>query len=421
MGIATGRIDLRSHYERVRATTDWLTEPLSAEDQTIQSMPDTSPTKWHRAHVTWFFETFVLEKFQSDFVAFDESFRYLFNSYYQQVGPQYPRPHRGLISRPSADDVGTYRRHVDEAMRRLLSGAATAQDDMATLVEIGLHHEQQHQELILMDIKHVFSINPLRPVYRPESLASTRSERPGRELEWVSFDGGIVQVGHEDDSFSFDNETPRHTVFLQPFSLSDRLVTCGEWLEFLADDGYHRADLWLSDGWSAVAQNRWEAPGYWELGDDGWQVFTLSGLRPLRLDEPVCHVSLYEADAFARWAGARLPTEFEWEHAAALAGPLPEPGAVMPRGFHPQPATDAAGLRQMYGHAWQWTSSAYLGYPGFTPPPGAVGEYNGKFMSGQMVLRGDCPATPDGHIRKTYRNFFPASARWAFSGLRLAR
>ncbi len=415
--------DLATRYRSVRAQTEALAAPLSAEDQTIQSMPDVSPTKWHRAHTTWFFETFVLLAHLDGHEPVDPAYGYLFNSYYETVGARHPRPQRGLISRPSTTAVGTYRDAVDDSMEelftRLDSLDATAQSQIHDLVELGLHHEQQHQELILMDIKHVLSVNPTEPAYRSGHQRPAGPRAP--TLSWTSHPGGVVSIGHGGDGFSFDNETPRHDVLLQPFRLANRLVTCGEWLEFMADRGYHQPTLWLSDGWHHICSQAWDAPGYWFSVDGEWHVFTLDGARPVDPAEPVAHVSHYEADAFARWAGARLPLEAEWETLAAdqpvdgaFVGPDPAEAAL-----HPTPA-EGDGLTQVYGQLWQWTASPYIGYPGFTTAPGAVGEYNGKFMSNQMVLRGGCCATPLAHTRPTYRNFFPPHSRWMFSGVRLA-
>jgi len=418
-------VDLMTHadpaaaaarYQAVRARTELLAAPLSAEDQTIQSMPDVSPTKWHRAHTSWFFETFMLQPGLPGYRAYEPVFAYLFNSYYESVGDRYPRPMRGVISRPGIGEVAAYRDYVDEAMGELL--AHTLPDDIAFLLELGLHHEQQHQELVLMDIKHVLSCNPFRPAYRPLTgrAAAAAASGPAGDT-WIEQPGGLVAVGHDGTGFAFDNEGPRHEVQLVPFALAAGPVTCGQWTAFIDDGGYRRPELWLSDGWATVQSQGWEAPLYWWREDDGWHVFTLHGPKAVDPSEPVVHVSYYEADAFARWAGARLPTEAEWE--AVAAAHKPELGRVEAAGertvLHPQAGPS------LFGEVWQWTSSAYLPYPGFHPAAGAVGEYNGKFMVNQMVLRGGCCATPPGHLRVSYRNFFPPSARWAFSGLRLAR
>ncbi|MEI2653025.1 MAG: ergothioneine biosynthesis protein EgtB [Microthrixaceae bacterium] len=419
------RSDLAAEYRRVRSTTEWLAEPLGAEDQTVQSMPDVSPTKWHRAHTTWFFETFVLGHHQPGYRVYDSGFDYLFNSYYEAVGPRHPRAERGLISRPGVGEVTAYRQVVDDAMVVLLDGGVS--DEVAGLVRLGLHHEQQHQELLLMDIKHVLSCNPTRVAYRPPASPPSGADPATLPVSWLEFDGGLVEVGHDGSGFAYDNEGPRHRVWLEPYRLADRLVTCGEWLEFMADDGYERPELWLSDGWATVKAQRWTAPLYWRRGDLGtedasapWSRFGLMGPRPVRHAEPVCHVSHYEADAFATWAGARLPTEFEWEHAVVASGSATE---AAPRiGWQPSPPAGPSdgSVRQWCGDVWQWTASPYVAYPGFRPAPGAVGEYNGKFMSNQMVLRGGACITPDGHTRATYRNFFPPGSRWAFGGVRLA-
>ena len=383
-------------YCEVRSLTERLAAPLGPEDQTVQSMPDVSPTKWHRAHTTWFFETFVLEPLAPGYSAFDEQYRVLFNSYYEAVGPRSPRNERGLITRPGIEEVARYRRHVDEHVLDLLDGEVAP--ELATLVELGRHHEQQHQELLVMDIEHVLSRNPLRPAYGPlpwEGTATTGGDG------WTEHDGGIVPIGHDGDGFAFDNEGPRHDALLQPFAIADSLVTCGDWLAFIDDGGYRRPELWMSDGWHTVQDRGWTAPDYWDDDDGSWSVFSLAGRQPVDPAVPVNHVSWYEADAYARWADARLPTEAEWEVAA------------------PDPDTDAPG--GWYGAVWQWTSSPYNAYPGFKAPVGAVGEYNGKFMVNQQVLRGSARITAPGHARRTYRNFFPASARWMYGGLRLAR
>jgi ergothioneine biosynthesis protein EgtB len=407
---------LIARYDEVRSFTERLASPLSPEDQTVQSMPDVSPTKWHRAHVTWFFETFVLADVVPGFAPYQDTYWFLFNSYYESVGPRYSRPHRGLISRPGAHEVGDYRADVDSRMRDALDSLdAGTLEKVAPVVELGFHHEQQHQELLLMDIKHVLSVNPLQPAYAgtPAPLSEPDS------LGWVDVEGGLVEIGHDGNGFRFDNEEPAHRVWLEPYRLADRLVTNGEWLEFVADGGYSRHDLWLSDGWAKVQAEEWRAPLYWVELDGVWFEHTLHGTFPVNPGLPVSHLSFYEADAFATWAGKRLPTEFEWEHAARA---LPVAGNLADtETFHPRAAGAAdGGLRQMYGDCWEWTASAYLPYPGFHPAAGAIGEYNGKFMSGQMVLRGGCALTPADHARATYRNFFPPAARWALSGLRLA-
>ncbi|HEX6979605.1 MAG TPA: ergothioneine biosynthesis protein EgtB [Alphaproteobacteria bacterium] len=410
------RVTLGARFSRVRAFTEQLASCLTPEDQTIQSMPDVSPTKWHLAHTTWFFETFLLEPHDAGYEVFDARYGFLFNSYYEAVGPRHPRPQRGLLSRPGVDDIMRYRRHVSTAMERLIAHAADESwQAIAPLVEIGIAHEEQHQELILMDIKHVFSCNPLRPAYKASAPAARAALS---QQGWTSYAGGLEEIGHGGGGFAFDNEGPRHKVWIEPFRLANRPVTCGEYLAFIEDGGYRRPELWLADGWAAVNSRGWEAPLYWERHDGKWLIFTLSGLRSLDPAEPVCHVSYYEADAFARWAGKRLPTEAAWETAAAT---LPVAGNFADRGlFHPQSALQAEGLVQMFGDVWEWTSSSYGAYPGFRPAAGAIGEYNGKFMANQMVLRGGAAVTPPDHVRATYRNFFYPDARWAFSGIRLA-
>lgn len=404
----------RRRFSRVRQDTISLAAPLSPEDQQIQSMPDASPTKWHLAHTTWFFETFILREYCEGYTPFDPAFAYLFNSYYEAVGERHPRPERGMLSRPSSDEVLRYRAHVDDAMDALLSSASRALwTVLQPLVEIGLHHEQQHQELVLMDIKHAFSINPLLPAYAEK--AHTSSTR--MPVEWLSLPGGLYEIGAAGDGFAFDNEGPRHRTWLEPFALASRLVTNAEYLEFIEDGGYRRSEFWLSDGWATRHAEKWEAPSYWLTRDGDREIFTLAGVRPIDPAEPVCHVSYYEADAFARWAGKRLPREEEWEAAASRHSISldPEAGSQL----HPS-AARSSGLSQMFGECWQWTSSAYSGFPGYQPAAGAIGEYNGKFMSNQFVLRGSAAVTSAGHARTTYRNFFPPSARWAFTGIRLA-
>ncbi len=398
----------------VRSLTERLAAPLSAEDQTVQSMPDASPTKWHRAHTTWFFETFVLDPHLDGYSPFDDRFSYLFNSYYEAVGERHPRPQRGLLSRPSADEVGDYRRHVDDALDQL--SERESDDQVERLIELGLHHEQQHQELLCMDITHVLSVQPFSPAYQ------TREPERGETtpLRWASHAGGVVQVGHGGAGFAFDNEGPRHQVLVEAFETAERLVTNGEWLEFIDDGGYRRPELWMSDGWATVISQGWHAPLYWcqESEDDSWTDFGLGGRHRVDPATPVSHVSWYEADAFARWSGARLPTEFEWE----LAAPAPMPGAHLdPEVLATRPASRSVDPQQWYGELWQWTESAYRPYPGYRAPAGAIGEYNGKFMVNQQVLRGSSFATPPGHARRTYRNFFPPASRWMYGGVRLAR
>ncbi|HUS23043.1 MAG TPA: ergothioneine biosynthesis protein EgtB [Aeromicrobium sp.] len=410
--------ELQRRYLDVRAYTERLAEPLSPEDQTVQSMPDVSPTKWHRAHVTWFFETFLLSGHEPNFAPFQDQYWFLFNSYYESVGPRYDRPIRGVISRPGAHDVGLYRDNVDARFGDLIGRLDDGMlGKLRPLIELGFNHEQQHQELLLMDIKHVLSLNPLQPAYAGAVPDPAQPDRMG----WADFDGGLVEIGHDGAGFSFDNELPRHPQWLAPFRLADRLVTNAEWLEFMADGGYQRPELWLSDGWARVKEEGWRAPLYWREVDGVWLEHTLHGTWQVNLGLPVCHVSHYEADAFATWAGRRLPTEAEWEHAASLQAPTPGTDASGPS-FHPLAAGPAGrGLRQLIGDCWEWTSSAYLPYPGFHPAEGAVGEYNGKFMSNQMVLRGGCALTPPGHARIPYRNFFPSAARWPMTGVRLAQ
>jgi len=413
---ATVPLDLCARYRDVRDLTERLAAPLNPEDQTVQSMPDVSPTKWHRAHVTWFFETFILGEHHGSYEPFNDLYAYLFNSYYEALGDRYPRAERGLISRPGVEEVAEYRRHVDAAMEQFLQGDLGP--GVADLITLGLHHEQQHQELLMMDIKHVLSRNPLRPVYQALNGTVSRGQAPPK-AKWIEHEGGTAEIGHQGSGFGFDNEFPRHPVYLTPFALADRPVTCGEWLSFMEAGGYERHEFWLSDGWSVVAEQGWRSPLYWFTDPDRpdeWLQFTLSGVRPVDPDEPVCHVSYYEADAYAHWTSMRLPTEAEWETVASGMG---QGDNFLGHGtVHPRPAVETNAL---YGDVWEWTSSAYSPYPGFRAAPGAVGEYNGKFMVSQNVLRGGSCATPPGHIRATYRNFFPPGARWAFSGVRLAR
>jgi ergothioneine biosynthesis protein EgtB len=385
--------DWLTAFRTVRAETERRAAPLSAEDQVIQSMPDASPTKWHRAHVTWFFEQFLLRPFAPNYRVFDERFAYLFNSYYVAAGPRKARPQRGMITRPTAAEVGAYRAHVDAAVCELIEAAENLRE-IVPIIEIGLHHEQQHQELLLTDILHAFSFNETHPVY---DANWQWPHTPNEDAGAAPVIDGVHKIGHVDKSFCFDNEQPAHDVLLRPVRLASSLVTNGEWLEFMAEGGYATPALWLSDGWNMVEAQRWDAPGFWSDCDGAWYSMTLGGLRPIDPALPVCHISYYEADAFARWAGKDLPTEAEWE-VAARSGALVDP----------------------FGVVWQWTRSAYTPYPGYKPAPGALGEYNGKFMVNQMVLRGSSLATPAGHTRPTYRNFFYPAARWQFSGLRLA-
>lgn len=394
---------LAEAFARVRAQSCQLVQPLSAEDCCVQSMPDASPAKWHLAHTTWFFETFILERFEACFQPFHPAFRVLFNSYYEGVGEQHPRAQRGLMTRPALADVLAYRQNVDQRLLALLAQvqAPDVACELAMLVELGLQHEQQHQELLLTDIKHLLSMNPLLPPYLGSDAMADAGREQASALRWQSFEAGIVEVGHDGQGFFFDNETPRHRQFVEPFCMASRLVSNGEYLAFVDDGGYSNPLLWLAAGWDWVVQQKITRPLYWHQAqaqfDSAWREFTLHGLQPLAMHEAVTHLSFFEAEAYARWAGARLPTEAEWEAAAAAQG------------------------EDYFGVAWQWTTSSYAPYPGYVALPGAVGEYNGKFMVNQYVLRGSSVATPDGHARLSYRNFFPATARWQFSGIRLAR
>lgn len=407
---------LLSRYRDVRQESERICRPLVTEDYCIQSMPDVSPPKWHLAHTSWFFETFILRPYAKDYPVFHSQYDHLFNSYYQTVGSPYPRARRGLLSRPTVEDVYHYREHVDAAIVRLMGHCpAEHEDAIRQRIVIGLHHEQQHQELLFTDIKHILAINPLRPAYTelpetgPTEVAS---------LGWAPYRGGVHEIGHDGSDFAFDNETPRHRVYLNDFALASRCVANGEYLAFMEDGGYEKPELWLSDGWQEVNERMWRAPLYWEPRDGSWWTYTLAGMRRLREDEPVCHLSYYEADAYARWAGKRLPTEAEWEVAAstsAIAGNFSESGLL-----HPSPAIDGSVPMQMYGDVWEWTASDYAPYPGFRGVAGALGEYNGKFMCNQRVLRGGSCATSRSHARATYRNFFYPNSRWQFTGLRLA-
>ncbi|HEU5340838.1 ergothioneine biosynthesis protein EgtB [Edaphobacter sp.] len=439
---------LLAQYKAVRQTSLDLCKPLSAEDMMVQSCAEASPVKWHLAHTSWFFETFVLREFAAGYRPFHPDFHWLFNSYYNALGEMPEKKLRASFSRPPLDAIFAYRAHVDAAMTGLLAHAP--EDEAARRIVLGLSHEQQHQELIATDIKHAFFTNPLHPTYL--APAQPKSETIAPPLEWIDFAGGLVEIGITPDpadtsaeAFAFDNETPQHRVYLEPFRLATRLVTCAEYLAFIDQNGYGRPELWLSEGWTAMRAEGWQAPLYWQRDNStqsGWRIFTLHGFVPLEdlSETPVCHLSFFEADAYARWAGHRLPTEFEWEHAAsdstailsAAKSPRISSGAPpTPRGarhnlletgnLHPTVAIPIPGLQQAYGDAWEWTASPYTGYPGYKPLPGALGEYNGKFMSSQMVLRGGSCVTPATHIRPTYRNFFTPATRWQFSGLRLAQ
>ena len=407
---ATG---LAPRWRAVRAATEALCQGLELEDYVVQSMPDASPVKWHLAHTTWFFETFLLGPHAEGYRPFREGWAALFNSYYVAAGPRHPRPERGLLTRPTVAEVDAYRAAVDAALAAFLETPTAARPEVAALFELGLHHEQQHQELLLTDLHHAFSRNPLAPAYRPRPAPPPSAASP---LEWRQHPGGLVRIGHDGVGFAFDNEGPAHRVFLEPFALASRPVTAGEYLAFIEDGGYRRAGLWLSDGFAAAQAGGWEAPLYWRRGDHGWSRFTLHGDWPLDAGAPVTHLSYYEADAYARWAGARLPTEAEWETAARVEAGQ---GQFVGDGWlEPLPTGGGAPL---LGGAWTWTSSPYVAYPGFQPAAGAVGEYNGKFMVNQLVLRGGSCLSPEGHLRPSYRNFFPPGARWQMTGVRLAR
>ncbi len=409
------RLSLADHYQQVRQVSEQLCQPLVTEDYGIQSMADVSPPKWHLAHTTWFFETLLLVPNLPGYEVFHPKFGYLFNSYYESIGERHPRPQRGLLSRPTVEEVYRYRAHVDQAMHLLLSEQAN-DSTLQSLAILGIHHEQQHQELLITDIKHILALNPLRPAYRSDLLALD-AKPAARKEQWLDYPGGLYEMGYAGEDFAFDNEGPRHPVYLQDYWLASRLVTNGEYLEFIQAKGYQKPEYWLSEGWANVQAERWQAPLYWEQIDGAWWVVTLGGLRPLNEQEPVCHVSFYEADAFARWAGKRLPSEAEWEVAASQ---VPIQGNFLESGqLHPVPAMGLTRPDQLFGDVWEWTQSAYLPYPGFQPAPGAVAEYNGKFMCNQMVLRGGSCATSLSHIRPSYRNFFPPSTRWQFSGIRL--
>lgn len=425
-------------HDRYRAVRQWSTQlcqPLETEDYGVQTMPDVSPPKWHLAHTTWFFETFILHPFLANYRPFHDRYSYLFNSYYEAVGDRHPRPQRGLLARPTVADIYAYRAYVDQFMEHLLQHLLHPDDAAIEKVfTLGLHHEQQHQELLLTDIKHIFGINPLHPLYQPIQCPEDNRECKTRDsalppLHWKTFPGGLYEIGHDPaQEFAFDNESPQHRVYLQPFALADRLITCGEYLQFIEAGGYTNPAWWLSEGWHRIQTEGWQAPLYWYDRGGEWWIMTLHGFKPLSLAEPVCHVSYFEADAYATWAGYRLPSEAEWEVVATsvirpdITSGIKSTTLLDPPLFHPQPlaAGSPDGIHQLQHTLWQWTQSAYLPYPGFRAAPGAIGEYNGKFMCNQMVLRGGSCATPPGHLRPTYRNFFPPDARWQFTGIRLA-
>ena len=405
--------EMLKRYIEARTQTLKLAEPLSPEDQMVQFMPDASPTKWHLAHTTWFFETFILTPHVRDYAPFDARYKFLFNSYYKQLGGHPNRAIRGAFSRPELYEILRYRNHVDNCVQTLCEREVS--DELLQLLELGLNHELQHQELIVTDIKHAFWTNPLQPNYQPSQIKAYESA--SQPLFWIAFDEGLYEAGHDGDGFAFDNELPRHRTYIKPFRFASRLVTNAEYLEFMADGGYQRAELWLSDAWDHIHANGWTAPLYWEQEGDVWYVFTCGGRVLLNPYEPVCHVSFHEADAYARWAGARLPTEFEWElaaNSAEIRGNLLESGT-----YHPSPAHSATKLQQVFGGAWEWTASPYGAYPGYRPPAGPIGDTT-AFMCNQMVLRGGSCATPVSHIRASYRNFFAPQARWQFSGIRMA-
>jgi ergothioneine biosynthesis protein EgtB len=416
---APDREAIADRFANTRAATERLAEPLSPEDMVVQSMLDASPPKWHMAHTTWFFEQFVLKDFEQSFSWFDDDFAFLFNSYYRLVGPMHARSRRGMLTRPPVERVLAFRENVNRRMIDLLD---SIDDDVlraaAPIIEIGLQHEQQHQELFLTDLKHLLSCNPLLPAYRRSLEMPWATESP---MEWIEHEAGVYEIGCEGDAFHFDCEGPRHRVFLEPFAIADRLVTNAEYLAFMADGGYERTELWLEEGWTLLNDERWRAPLYWREQDGRWFNFTLGGERPIDPNRPVTHLSFFEADAYARWAGARLPTEQEWEVAGdglSLAGNFVETDVLHPAA----PESSRLGrMRQAFGDCWEWTRSAFEPYPGYQAAPGAIGEYNGKFMSGQMTLRGGSCATPHDHIRRTYRNFFHPDKRWQFTGVRLAR
>ena len=411
---------LARRYRDTREQSLSACRPLAADDYCLQAEAFTSPPKWHLAHTSWFFETFILKPFLDGYETPEPLYEVLFNSYYNGVGEPFPRPRRGLLSRPTVDEVMAYRRHVDQAMLALLAREDhAAQELIRSRCELGIEHEWQHQELFFTDLKYALACNPLLPAYCPPPAGAPRAAPADARCGWLSCEGGLVEIGHRGDGFAFDNEGPRHRVYLDPYALADRLVTNGEYLAFMADGGYRRPELWLADGWATLQEAGWRCPHYWLQRDGQWLEYTLHGVQPLQLALPVCHISAYEADAYARWADARLPTEMEWE-AAAANQPVAVAGADV-GARHPQASDGSAGLRQLYGDCWQWTSSSYQPYPGFRAAPGAIGEYNGKFMCNQLVLRGGSCVSQAGQLRPSYRNFFYPRDRWQFSGLRLAR
>ena len=410
-------LTLLEKYTSIRKFTERICEPLETEDFVIQSMPDMSPTKWHLAHTSWFFETFVLKEFNPQYKPHDENYAYLFNSYYVQAGERFFRPHRGMLSRPTVNEVFEYRKFVDEKMIEFISKiGAESEKKINTIIEIGLNHEQQHQELMVTDIKHLFSMNPLFPIY---TSFKSKNETQIANHEWVSFNEGVYEIGYDGDGFFYDNEKPPHKQYINNFAIADRLITNLEYFEFIEDKGYERAEFWLSEGIAFIQNEKINSPLYWKNIDNQWMYYTLGGLKEIDPNEPVCHVSHFEADAYARWAGARLATEGEWE--LASQNQKVDGNFIESERFHPDACFDDNKIKQMYGNVWEWTQSNYLPYPGYKVPEGAIGEYNGKFMSNQMVLRGGSCATSKSHIRNTYRNFFPSYARWQFSGIRLAK
>ena len=415
--VPVSREALAARYASVRRMSEALSRPLETDDFNLQAMPEVSPAKWHLAHTTWFFETFLLKEFQPGYKPVHAQYEYLFNSYYEQVGTPFPRAHRGLLSRPTVEEIFHYRAQIDEAMTSFLANADDEHwPEIATRTQLGCHHEEQHQELFLTDIKYNFAINPLKPAYRDDLPVAAAGASVS--LAWSDHPGGVQQIGHHTTGFAFDNEGPRHRILLAPYALASRPVTNGEFLEFMRAGGYDRPEYWLADGWRAACERQWRAPLYWEKNGGGWKLFTLAGWRPLNTNEPVCHVSFYEADAYARWAGKRLPSEAEWEVAAQrqdVRGNLRETGYL-----HPTPALPGTAVQQLFGDTWEWTCSAYAPYSGYRPARGALGEYNGKFMINQLVLRGGSCVTPTGHIRASYRNFFYPVDRWQFTGIRLA-